>query len=388
MKEFSNKIEKNNEPELKFEEKEVLKEAWDRLALGKKTKIDITALSIEETKSWLRVSLMEEIEAIIREWELDPDCDLVEKIRKEEDPEEKSKLELEYIRKCHSVVDKMVEGFDGGVQKSSMWDSWPGNMKKNKEFNCVGGTLIGCSLFEEAKLEHYFGNPHGHAVNIVQLSNGEWWYVDFKNGKENVRKIEPEEVKLAGTKTLKLDDRLTDFRYIPLFNHQQAVASILGNLGTLDSVATEEIALSVSEVEKKEAQEYRKKHEEVFDNTDFNQLKDKLYPERKKLQDTKEMKHEAERIDLLKSKLNITKLLSSQLTKEKKEKIIIETKENIKGIEDYFKGISDMVLEEISQELKEFIELYKKGLQEIEKKNKEWAKEAIENFVERIKVLG
>ena len=43
------------------------------------------------------------------------------------------------------------------------------------------------------------------------------WYVDFRNGKQNIIKIEPEETSLADVPVLRINHPSIDYRLIPIY---------------------------------------------------------------------------------------------------------------------------------------------------------------------------
>ena len=242
------------------EQKKILGEVWTEMVVDNSdTPKNISVMTTEEIKKWLFESAMKDVESFTNELGLKNDQVLIEKIQKTENLGEKSALELKYIRNVHAQVDSLVHNFDRSENKSTKWDSWPKRMRETKEFNCVGATLLGINFLEKSGIKSYYGNPGGHVVNIAKLSNGEWWYVDFRNGKQNIIRIEPEETFLADVLVLKINHLSIDYKLIPIYENSEAACSILSNLASLKSAA-ENKNIPDENIENKEAKEYLEKY--------------------------------------------------------------------------------------------------------------------------------
>jgi len=150
-------------------------------------------------------------------------------------------------------------------------------MRETKKFNCAGATLLGMNLLDKGGIKSYCGNPHGHVVNIVKLSNGEWWYVDFRNGKKNFLKLEAEEIEIVGTQILKINQPEINYKLIPVYNNTEAAGFVLGNLSSLKH-EVEHSGKPDKNSNEKQAKELIKKHEQIFQKTDFYLLHEILYP--------------------------------------------------------------------------------------------------------------
>src|SRR3989338_6756505 len=256
---MDNAYAKQERQEISSEQKKILGKVWTEMVVDNSdTPENIRDMPNEEIKKWLFESTMKDMESFTNELRLKNDQVLIEKIQKTENLDEKSALELEYIRNVHAQVDSLVHNFDRSGNKSTKWDSWPKRMRETKEFNCVGATLLGINLLEKGGIKSYYGNPGGHVVNIAKLSNGEWWYVDFRNGKQNIIKLEPEEIVIADVPTLKINQPNIDYRLIPLYANSEAAGSVLGNLSSLKHEAEDE-RIPNEDIEKKEAKEYLEK---------------------------------------------------------------------------------------------------------------------------------
>ena len=378
---------KQERQEIGPEQKKILGEAWAEMVVDDSdTPENISGMTTEEIKKWLFESMMKDVEIFTNELGLKNDQVLIEKIQKTENLDEKSALELEYIRNAHTQVDDIVHNFDESENKSTKWDSWPKRMRKTKEFNCVGATLLGINFLEKGGIKSYYGNPAGHVINIAKLSNGEWWYVDFRNGKQNIIKIEPEETSLADVLVLKINHPSIDYRLIPIYENSEAVCSILSNLASLKRTA-ENKNIPDENTEKKEAKEYLEKYKSNFEKTDFSLFHQTLYPKFIKAEKTKEMQGEIRRIDNMREFEKPIQAYTKTLSKEQKEFIIEEIKSKKEFIGNLFYKDDQSVLQKSSPELKKILELYLENLRKIKENQPEIYKEAVDKIIGRIRKL-
>ncbi len=377
-----NNVEKQ---ELSPEQKKVFGESWTKMVVDN---IDIPknieALDKLEVKEWLFESIMKDIKRFSKEIGIEIDSELADKIKGTEDLEKKSSLELDYIKKMHSQVDQITKGFDRSGDKSTSWDSWPKRMREKKSFNCVGATLIGISLLEKANIESYYGNPSGHVLNIVKLSNGEWWYVDFNNGKENVIKINPEEDIISGMKVLKINQKDIEYKLIPIRDNSEIPGSVIGNLSWMEH-EVEDDNIPSDNIAKKQAVEFLEKYEEDFKKNNFPELGEFLYPENDKMEETEEMKKEEERIKGMRLFGKLTQEHTNILTTDDGEKLVSEMKDKNEYIGKIFYQNDFSLLSKFTSELQEVLEVILKDLEEIKKEYPEAYQEAIDKIVGKIK---
>ena len=384
---MDNAYAKQERQEISSEQKKILGKVWTEMVVDNSdTPENIRDMPNEEIKKWLFESTMKDIESFTNELRLKNDQVLIEKIQKTENLDEKSALELEYIKNVHTQVDSMVHNFDRSENKSTKWDSWPKRMRETKEFNCVGAALLGINFLEKGGIKSYYGNPAGHVINIAKLSNGEWWYVDFRNGKQNIIRIEPEETSLADVLVLKINHPSIDYRLIPLYENSEATCSILSNLASLKRAA-ENKNIPDENIEKKEAKKYLEKYKSNFEKMDFSLLHQSLYSKFIEVEKTKEMRGEIRRIDNMrefeKPIHNYTKILS----KEQKMAIIEEIKKKKESIENLFYKNDQSVLQKSIPELKKILELYLENLGKIKENQPEIYKEAVDKIIGGIRKL-
>ena len=373
--------------ELSPEQKITLGEVWIEMIIdnGDIPK-NIGEMTEDKIKQYLFDSIMKDIKNFSEELGLQIDAELVEKIKNAESIEEKSALELDYIRQTHAQVDEIVQRFDRSAEKSTKWDSWPKRMSETKEFNCVGATLLGIYLLEKGGIKSQYGNPHGHVINIAKLSNGEWWYVDFRNGKQNIIKLEPEEIEIAGVPTLKINQPNIDYRLIPLYANSEAAGSVLGNLSSLKHKAEDE-STPDEDIEKKEAREYLEKYGQNFQKADFSLLHQSLYPKFIEFDKTDEMQKEIARIDSMRNFEKPIQNFTKTLNKEQEKALVEEIKTKKEDIENLFYKDDKSVLQDVSPELKKVLELFLESLRNVKEKQPEVYQEAVDKIVGRIRNL-
>jgi len=373
--------------ELSPEQKKTLGEVWTEMVIDNgNVPENIEEMTQAEIKQYLFESIMKDIERFSEELGLQIDAELVEKIQNAKSLEEKSALELEYIKQAHAQVDEIVKKFDRSANKSTKWDSWPKRMRETKEFNCVGATLLGIYLLEKGGIKSRYGNPHGHVINIAKLSNGELWYVDFRNGKKNIIKLEPEETNISNVPTLKINQSNIDYRLIPLYTNSEAVGSVLGNLSSLKREA-EDKSTSDEDIEKKEAREYLEKYGQNFQKADFSLFHQLLYSKLIEFDKTDEMQKERARIDGMRNFEKPVQNFTKTLTKEQEKVLVEEIKTKKNYIDNLFYKDDESVLKDASSELKKVLELFLEGLRSVKEKQPEVYQEAIDKIVSRIRNL-
>jgi len=296
-KKFEKKPDTRSEKtELSVEQKEQLANVWTEMVVdGVKQPENVGEMSDLEIKSWLNESVKTDSEKLASELGLEVDGDLIEKIKQEEDVELKSALELDYIKQAHQQIDSLIGGFDRSGVKSTKWDSWPKKMRETGEFNCLGATLLGTELLNKGGIESYCGKPVGHVVNIVKLSNGDWWYVDFRNGEESVVRIQPDQIEIEGSRVLVVNQENLYYELIPMYDNSEITGSVLGNLSSLQREATE--STENETVSTKEAKEFMDQYGTSFSETNISELHQTLFPESIIVDKSMEMQNEKIRID-------------------------------------------------------------------------------------------
>lgn len=374
----------NEQLELNAEQKMALGEAWVGMIVdNNEVPISVAKMNQEELKQWFFTTMMLDVEKLTHEFGLETDTNLIEKIKTTEIPNEKATLEVEYIKKIHEQVDGVARTFDELGHKSTKWDSWPKKIREDKGFNCVGATLLGMVMLEKAGIKSYYGNPHGHVINIARLANDDWWYVDFRNGPQNVLKIEPEKLIVNDVKVLKIDVPAIDYKIIPIYENAESVGSILGNLAALKNEAENNDQYDDDE-EKTEVIQYIKKYQKYFDQTDFSSFQQSLYPKFNEFHETEIMQKEAARINGLMDFEKPVQDYFNALSTEQRKVLQEDFKVKKTYIKNLFLHDDDSVLSEASLELKRVLELFVNGLEKIKTKRPGVYQEVIKKIFQRL----
>ena len=382
MKNLERGGEKIEQRELNAEDKKQLCEIWSEVILGRGTAPkNIADLSDNEIRDWLSSSLMSEIKILSDDWHLVPNQELIEALAAEE-AEEKSQKQRAYLDKCREKINEFTEqNREEKSKRSTRWDSWPKTMTANNDFNCVGATMVGADLLDRAEIENYYGNPSGHAVNIIRLSDKTWFYVDFRN--DIITEIKPEEVEIAGVKTLKIDNDLIDYQLIPLLDKNGLAEFALGNLDSLIKEDQDSDTINLNPGEQA-AKKIVKEHSAIIEKVDVHNIYQAIFSDQISLHSSSEMRAEEERIklawDFESSLEGLTRKMVNELGKEKALKL---TADNANQIEEYFSGAGE--LSDIPNSLRTTLEKIKESLAELSKKDHQLSARMQKKILDKIK---
>ncbi|MDP3901982.1 MAG: hypothetical protein Q8Q21_00135 [bacterium] len=371
-------FEKKESRELESKEKGNLVDAWLAIAVDNQVKPDyINNLNNQQLKEWLHKTLIDDTAKLIEEWGLQPDVALVKRIRGEQNPEQRAKIEMDFIEAVRTKIQEFKKAHPLG-DRSDKWDSWPSEMRDNKNFNCVGGTLLGTSFLDRIGVHSYYGNPFSHVLNIVELSNGEWVYADFLNNQ--VKKIKPREIMLGGVRTLELKEPDIIYRYIPLLDNSEAVGSIIGNFHSLEHDTKDK---NSDPIDKQGAERLFANFAEEFSRNDFSSLHDALYPSKVALRRTKEMQNEGGRIEKIRSFSSSARKYIETLNPRQKEEVLKEIKVNTEGIRKLFYENDDGVLDKIDSTSKKLLQSLIRSTRNAKTKSPKLYHDFVELFVSR-----
>jgi hypothetical protein len=328
------------ENELSLIEKQYLIDNWEAEVIDGSFDIwENDQITNQELRYNLNESLMNDIKLLNEEWGVKLNKDLSEE---------------EYIEKVRIQINSLPKK----IRKDTHWDSWPKKMREDEGFNCVGATLLGINALKEKGIESYYGNPWGHVVNIAKLLNGKWMYIDLRNNV--VKEISPEEISLKECRVLKINDEDIDYKIIPIYDNSTAVGSIIGNLSEL------------------EAERENEEGQDIYQN-----IKYKLFPEIKKIEDTEEMQIEKERIESIEEVERDAKNYLNKLPEEKRREVLWEIANKKESVKNSILGES--FPEGYSDELQESLRLINVALNGISRK--EIKEEAISRFLSKIDKL-
>jgi hypothetical protein len=265
------------ERELSSEEKKTLADAWFNLVLGRKNdSTDVEGFNNEQMRAWLYDSLISETLVLRNEWNINPDIEKYQEALDAVDKEDFTKKGNVQFRFIDFLNDKIVD-FDTshpeGLGRPRRLESWPKTMRESKNFNCVGATLFAIASLEEAGIDCFSGAPAGHSVAIARLADGEYVYVDLNNDKVSV--IHPEEKNIGGVRCLVLKDPSIDYEIVPIFDRDEIVEAVLGNLSGVPSDVKK--GVHESEEQERRTKAIYLSDKESFDKIDFLGFKNSLY---------------------------------------------------------------------------------------------------------------
>ncbi len=255
--------------ELSEIERKQLTSLWtDMIVSNEEAPENIADMPIEKLKAWLFESIMNDVEEFARELEIQVDNVLIASIKECSDPDEKTKLQMEYIVDIHSQIDKVVQEFEKSHHTNTRWQSWPKKMREEGNFNCVGATLLGMHLFKKCGLDSYCGIPKGHIVNIVQMANKEWRYIDLRNGMNGNFELDHEERDIGGNKVFSFDKPDIKYKSVTVTEDSNIVGPIFGNLAALKQESSTD----------SNAKSYYEEYSQHFKDIDYQALKERVYP--------------------------------------------------------------------------------------------------------------
>lgn len=314
------------------EEKSRLVDLWSQVALGTGEKPqDVAGMKNADMKQWIYASLMREVKELGKEWGFLPDTELIEAIAQESDPRKKANLQLRYITACNAQFKEFRAEKSGS--HDSRWDTMPLTMRENRDFNCVGASLLGHALFDEGGIENFFGSPVGHAVNVVRLGDGSFWYVDLRN--DFMHRMDPEMLEISKVKTAKMHYPANVYKYVPLYEAIEMPIFILGNLLALKEESEHEESIAESPREGS-AKQVWKRFEGQFSKVQSDDFQEALYSEIGAASRSEIMQHERMRVEKLREiKNNFFKSIHAQCSQSQWEEGIGEIRDRAEVAEKY-----------------------------------------------------
>lgn len=265
----------NAEEELSLETKKQLVDFWRKAVVGE---VDPPKnLEDDNLKEWLYKTIMEDAYKLTTEWQLLPNQELIKEIASEKDKDKKSELEFKFLESIKQMVGDLDEKFKKLSEEGRLlaWNSSPRAMRKNKDFDCTGATLLGNSLLSQASIESYHGSPGGHSVNIAKLSNGEWVWLDLKN--KTIQKIDPTIREIDGGKLFDLSKPISQWEQCYVTPKATINASIIGNFYALQTHAIDKGESSSGYTLEKSLEAY-KDLKEALESIDLGDAVYKLWP--------------------------------------------------------------------------------------------------------------
>lgn len=310
-------------------------------------------------------SLNVETEKLVQAWNIKVDEGLVQSILSESDPEQKSRLIMEYAKSIYVQMSSRVDSFGS----NPTWCASPRLMKENGIFSCRGATIIGQYLLNKAGIDSFPGEPFNHVVNIIRLPNNQWAYADFTAARGEPKIIDANVLQTGSTKVLKVNDEILEFEYIPLHEKSHLPRLVLENMISL---------IDEAENENAEVDESRRIAIEIAETIglsgrrDLKSLKDKLYGvdihSRQDLDPIKEgLQREKEKIRALHDALAATTTSEGyldELSPEQRITVLREIRVNFSYLEKYLHdGDLSIFSPPLTQSTQDFLQRVYSGIQ-------------------------
>lgn len=365
------------------EETEHFLRAWDEIVLGDpKVAVSRDKEHGEDLKVRLYDSLIESTGKLLEEWGLVPDKDDLRAIAAAADSDTRANLERAYLKQMHAAVSAHIDGFDRSEPKSSMWNSWPSVMRKERTFNCVGAAIVGAALMERAEMDVRVASAPSHVFNLIRLSNGELWYADFMNAKKALKKIEAEETMLEGVPALRIHDKDLRNQFVLMLPKEAIVDSVLGNLGHMRTVL--EGSAPAPEIERQYAERYVREHAGQFDGVDFGAMKERIGGMNDAVYENSQYVAEKERLETMNDRRALVRgIVDRTIPGEERLAVIAILRRDVAGLRDYLYDSEGVrwVPEGASHAAEAFLDELKKKLDELGATDREGRDATVEQFL-------
>lgn len=378
---------KPEKPEITLEIKQKIAETWKKVILGKEVETpDLSALDNRDLGRWLNDTLMESVGQIVDEQIIEHENKeanlpsqqqevteakrkidaFQEKMASSENPEQKLETEIDFLKQIQIIINALKSN----QPHNNKWNSWPLTIKENKGANCHGTAMMTEHLLKKGFKERYFGNPVGHSVNLVRLSDDSWMYIDLTNRKllrlhPKVSELE-EMPKSGGSPYLEINEPELDYQMILVCDINSYPANgVAGNIKALAREAKED---SSDEDHRLAADFYQRFPKELDVWLKNHRLFEDLYPDLKEYHHGDLWHKEEERVSGLRMEKYIKRSLKFAKDNIKEiEKGLLEAdiNDNMGAWENYFLSKNIPLPAKIKNEyFIKFIEMLKEELNE------------------------
>lgn len=197
-------------------------------------------------------------------------------------PSETDEQVLALLERARFFVQSFLKAAPPRDRYLGMFFSPPVIMRERRDFNCVGGTILGLSMLMEAELDWRYVIAPNHVLALVRLPSHRWCYVDFIN---NVVKTVEGKVteRSEGSLVFSLKERLGFLKTLLALPKEYIVHGVLGNLLTIKRLGTEaDFFVPGYERETELGREYYRRFRSSLDGIDFYEIA--LFPLTKELQ--------------------------------------------------------------------------------------------------------
>jgi len=279
-------------------------------------------MSEEQLKTTLYENLMQGVDAAVEEIGFEIDQNLLEKIEREKDPQEKCLLQKQFIEGIIQQTRSENEGGKFRQDKDAKWACYPKQIAKDRRLNCSSASLFIGRILEKAGIPVDFGAVYHHTVSVAKLADGHSYYVDSRRRSDNLVALS-DETKPAGAYSYReMNNERLAFKKIFILPKQDGdMKVVLSNSRVMRESQDEEALRQI---------------DTINPNIDFGILAEKLFSKEYDLYETDEWQEEADQVEAKHS-------IDAQLSKIKGEKFGSLTLPEIESLMDELKKNGDRI---------------------------------------------
>lgn len=184
---------------------------------------------------------------------------------------------------------EQVTGMPISVAEARKWAYTPDTIKQTHTVNCSGAGIMATAVLKSLGVEAYPANPNGHVATFIHQKNGDWLYLDARNGFVE-RLNHPQVAQKEGSRRgiIKLDKPVRGgFKLIPFYTSIQDAQNHFINEN--HHALLEEIENASAAPEEQEKLKYSKV---LFGESFDEELRLKPLKEKHELDETEEWKQE------------------------------------------------------------------------------------------------
>ena len=267
-------------------EKTQIFESWQKLITGRESEKRHGAgeLKEEEYRNLLYETMVSRLDETINALGINIDHTIINRLHRAENEVQKTAAQKELIA---SIVHQLSS------IPNAKWAFYPREIERQKKINCSGSALLCGYILDKFGIKTEYGTPAGHAVNFAVMVDGSLAYIDSRNNtiKHN---LENTEELIEGVRVRRINNKDVGYNIIPVYSQKDSVVAILGNLESLKTSAKKGDL---------EAREIYENERYLFDQANYQELCDSLYPETSRFLKSKTWQDEEKRAQDLYEKL-------------------------------------------------------------------------------------
>jgi hypothetical protein len=243
--------------------------------------IDPDKLNDQELIKALYENLTAGVDRAISEIGFNIDQQQLELINQEQDIAKKIELQKQFIDGILKQTKSIAEGGLFNRGKEDTWAFFPKQILADRRLNCSGATLIVGRILEQAGFKTEHGLAAHHAISVVELSDGQKYYVDSRRNRDNIVALGQEERPIGNLTYRELDHPRVAYRKIIAVPRQWAEVEVI--MGNYNSMRSEANKRQRNKAGHQEAIRLIGKMDSKMTDIDFSLLWDKMFPEMLKL---------------------------------------------------------------------------------------------------------